>query len=124
MVKAAMIFLMFMTAIDMTILATIMPYIIASLGQMQLYPFASSSFLMALVLATPIFGILADHFGIKKAAFLAIAIFLLGSFASGASQSMVQLALARFIQGAGAGGLLNICFISVAKLYSHDAHRS
>jgi MFS family permease len=115
---------MFMAAMDITILSTIMPHIIASLGDMPLYPIASSSFLVAFFMATPIFGLIADHYGCKKIAFVAIGTFLFGSLCSGCSPNMKTLIVARFIQGLGGGGLINICFITIGKMFSQPSQRS
>lgn len=123
-VKIAIILFIFMAAIDITILATIMPHIIAQLGDMELYPLMSSAFLLSFFLATPLFGISADHIGCKKTGFVAMGFFLLGSALCGLSFSMKALILSRLVQGIGAGGLVNICFITIGKLYHTDSKRS
>jgi MFS family permease len=123
-IKIAIVLFTFMAAIDITILATIMPKIIATLGDMELYPLMSSAFLMSFFIATPLFGIAADHIGCKKTAFTAMGFFLLGSLLCGCSFSMKQLIFSRLVQGIGAGGLVNVCFITIAKLYHSDSKRS
>lgn len=120
----AIVLFIFVTAIDITVLATIMPHIIASLGDMQLYPLMSSAYLMAFFLTTPVFGKVADHFGCKKAAFIAMGLFLFGSLFCGLSLTMKQLIASRLIQGMGAAGLTNIAFITVGRLYTTDSRRS
>ncbi|MDB6080935.1 MAG: drug resistance transporter, drug:H+ antiporter-2 family protein [Chlamydiia bacterium] len=124
MIKIAIVLFTFMTAIDITVLATIMPHIIASLGDMQLYPLMSSAYLVSFFLITPIFGKVADHFGCKKAAFIAMGLFLVGSLFCGLSHSMRELIASRLLQGMGAAGLTNISFITIGKLYKEDSKRS
>ena len=62
-------------------------------------------------------GVLADVLGRKPMLLLAIALFLLGSVACGASQSREQLVLARALQGAGGGGLMTLTMLTVASLF-------
>ncbi len=124
MIKIAILLFTFMTAMDTTILATVMPEIIRSLGQMELYPLMSAAFFFAFFTATPIFGKVVDHFGCMKSAWVAVGLFLLGSLFCGLSFSMHELIVSRLIQGAGAGGLVNICYITIAKLYTTDRERS
>lgn len=124
MIHIAIFLFTFMTAIDITVSATIMPQVISALGDMQLYPLMSSAYLMAFFITAPIFGKVSDHFGCKKAAFVAIALFLLGSLGCGASSSMKELIFARFLQGIGACGLVNICSILIGRLRKQDHERS
>jgi MFS family permease len=124
MIRIAILLFTFITAIDITIVATITPHIIASLGDMELYPLMSSAYIMAFFLTTPIFGKVADHYGCKKAAFFAVSSFLLGSLLCGLATSMKQLIIFRLIEGVGARGLTNICSITIGRLYTSDKKRS
>lgn len=124
MIKIAIFVFTFMTAIDITCLATIMPQVISSLGDMHLYPLMSSAYLMAFFITAPIFGKVSDHFGCKKASFVALVLFLVGSLFSGVAFSMQELVIFRFIQGIGACGLVNICSILIARLYTESHERS
>lgn len=124
MIQLACVLFMFMAAIDISVLATIIPYIIASLGEMHLYPVMSATFLFAFVLATPVTGMIADHYGSKRASCYALSLFLAGSLLCGLSLSMKWLILFRFVQGLGAAGLTNICFVIIARQYETDAQRS
>jgi len=49
---------------------------------------------------------------------IGVAIFLIGSWLSGASQNMTELVLFRAIQGLGAGALFPIVIATIADLYS------
>ncbi len=124
MILVSLVLCMFMAAVDTSVLATITPHIISSIGQMHLYPLLSAVFLFAFVVITPVFGLVADYWGCKKAGSIAIFLFLLGSFLSGCSNSMQQLIAFRFIQGLGAGGLVNVCFVTIGRVYPSDTKRS
>lgn len=123
-IQIALLLMMFMSAIDTSILATITPQIIASVGDMHLYPLLSSAFLFGYVIATPLFGLVADHYGCKRSGYISLALFVLGSFLSGMSLTMTQLILFRLIQGFGSGGLVNTCFVLIGRLFHTDKKRS
>jgi EmrB/QacA subfamily drug resistance transporter len=65
----------------------------------------------------PIYGKLADLFGRKPVFLFGTALFLTGSIASGASQSMEQLILFRAIQGLGAGAVLPIVLTIIGDIF-------
>jgi len=123
-IQLAIILFMFMAAIDTSVLATITPYIISSVGEMHLYPMMSAAFLFAFVIGTPVVGMCADHYGCKRTSYGSLILFLIGSLMCGLSSSMKMLIVFRFIQGVGAAGLTNICFIIIGRLYQTDAKRS
>ncbi len=104
---------LFIAAMESLIGSTILPSILASLGGFDLYPWMVSAFLLALVVSTPLFGKLADHWGFYKVYVGAISIFMVGSLLCGISQSMPQLIVSRTIQGVGTAGLINLCMLYV-----------
>src|SRR5258708_24922013 len=124
MIQVSLLLFAFMAAIDITIVSTIMPHLIATLGDMQLYPLMSSAYLIAFFLAAPVFGKACDHFGCKKAIWIAMTLFIVGSLASGMAPSMKAFIVSRFVQVLGACGLTNIYATISARLYKKDEHRS
>src|SRR5258707_773541 len=66
----------------------------------------------------PIYGKLADLFGRKPIFLFGTAVFLIGSIASGAAQSMEQLILFRAIQGLGAGAVMPIVLTIIGDIFS------
>ncbi|MFP5501553.1 MAG: MFS transporter, partial [Candidatus Sericytochromatia bacterium] len=76
---AGLLVVMFLAAIDATIVGTAMPRVIAAIGGMHLYPWAFSSFMLTSTIATPFFGKFADLYGVRRCMFIAVALFLLGS---------------------------------------------
>lgn len=108
---------MFIAAMESLIGSTILPSIISSLGGLHLYPWLISCFLLALIVATPLFGTLADTLGFFKVYYIALIFFSIGSFLCGVSQSMIQLILARIIQGIGTAGLITLCLLYVGIAY-------
>ncbi len=117
-VLAAIMAAMFMIAVEATIVSTAMPQIAAQLGDLHLYAWVFSSFLLAQTATTVSFGKLADVFGRKPVMQAGIAIFLLGSVLCGFAWSMPSLIAFRLIQGFGAGAVLPVAQTLVGDLYS------
>jgi len=82
-----------------------MPTVIGDLGGIQHYSWVFTAYLLSSTVTVPLYGKLADLYGRKPIMLLGIALFLLGSAASGLSQSMNQLILFRTLQGLGAGSM-------------------
>lgn len=108
---------MAMVAIEATIVSTAMPQIVAQLGDLHLYSWVFSSFLLAQTAMTVVFGKLADLYGRKPIALAGIAIFLLGSVLAGFAWSMPAMIAFRLIQGIGAGAIQPVTLTIVADLY-------
>ena len=72
-----------MIAIEGTIVSTAMPQIAAQLGDLHLYAWAFSAFLLSQTATTVTFGKLADLYGRKPVLLGGIAIFLVGSLLCG-----------------------------------------
>lgn len=107
----------FLFAIDATIVATSMPTVVAQLGGLELYSWVFSIYMLASALATPIFGKLADLYSRRRLMLTGIGIFLLGSILCGAAPNMEMMVLFRAIQGLGGGAIYALSFIVVGVLY-------
>lgn len=97
---------MFMAAVDQTLLATATPAIAADLGGLRDTTWIALGYLLATTITIPIYGRLGDHYGRRRVLMTAVGVFAVGSIACGAAQSLLQLSLARVIQGLGGGGLM------------------
>jgi len=107
----------FLFAIDATIVSTAMPTIVAKLGGLELYSWVFSVYMLTSALTTPIFGKLADLFSQRRLMLIGIGIFLLGSILCGAAPSMETLIVFRAVQGLGGGAIYALSFIVVGILY-------
>ena len=105
-VFAALMLGMFLAALDQTIVSTALPTIVGDLGGLNHLSWVVTSYLLASTVSTPIYGKLGDMYGRKPIFLAAIVIFLAGSMLAGLSQTMNELIAFRFLQGAGAGGLM------------------
>lgn len=109
---------MALAALEVTVIGTAMPTIIATLGGLRIYAWAFSLYLLTQTVSVPLWGRLSDMYGRRPFYLASIALFMAGSALSGASQSMVQLIVFRGIQGLGAGGLIPLALTVVGEMYT------
>ena len=108
----------FMIAVEATIVSTAMPQIAGQLGDLHLYSWVFSAFLLTQTATTVVFGKLADLFGRKPVLLAGIGIFLLGSMLCGFAWSIPSLIVFRMIQGVGAGAIQPISITVIGDMYS------
>jgi EmrB/QacA subfamily drug resistance transporter len=116
-VVAAIMASMTMIAIEATIVSTAMPQIAAQLGQINLYSWVFSSFLLTQTATTVVFGKLADIYGRKPMMLIGIALFLFASVLAGFAWSMPSMIAFRLLQGIGAGAVQPVAMTVVADLF-------
>ncbi|MEN3110604.1 MFS transporter [Uliginosibacterium paludis] len=110
-------------ALDSTVVGTAMPRIVAELRGYDLYPWIASAYLMGSAITIPIAGRLGDLYGRKPFVLAAIILFTATSAACGFAGSMVQLMIARGLQGIGGGMLVGVAFACVPDLFPDRAQR-
>lgn len=109
---------MLLAALDQTIVATAGPAIQRDLHiEAALYTWLTTSYMVASVVMTPVWGKLSDVFGRRSILLSGISIFLLGSLACGLSQTTEQLIGARVIQGIGSASLFTTAFAVIADIF-------
>src|SRR5205085_285543 len=108
---------MALAALDTTIVGTALPSIVGKLGGITLYSWVFSAYLLTSTTTVPIYGKLADLFGRKPVFLFGTAVFLIGSAACGAAQSMEQLIIFRAVQGLGAGAVLPIVLTIIGDIF-------
>ncbi len=117
-VLASVMAAMFMIAIEATIVSTAMPQIAGQLGDLHLYSWVFSSFLLTQTATTVVFGKLADLYGRKPVLLVGIGVFLIGSALCGFAWSIPSLIVFRLVQGVGAGAIQPVALTVVGDLYS------
>ncbi|WP_456238371.1 MDR family MFS transporter [Nakamurella leprariae] len=105
-------------ALDSTILATVVPSVVADLGGFSQFPWLFSVYLLAQAVSTPIYGKLADVVGRKPIMLLGIGLFLLGSILCGFAWNMPALIVFRAIQGLGAGAVMPMGITIAGDIYT------
>ena len=109
---------MFLAALDSTIVATALPTIVGDLGGLTKLSWVTSAYLLAQTAVTPLYGKLGDLLGRKRVLQSAVVLFLIGSALCGLSQSMTELIAFRAVQGLGAGGLIVLVQATVGDIVS------
>jgi MFS family permease len=99
---------MFMGMSDQTIVASALPAIAGALGDVERVSWAVIGYLVAVTIAAPVYGYLGDMFGRRRFMFVALGLYIGASILSAFAPSVPLLALARFVQGLGGGGLMSL----------------
>ncbi|MCO4273448.1 MFS transporter [Pseudarthrobacter sp. HLT3-5] len=109
---------MFLASLDQTIVSTSIYTIANDLDGLSLQAWATTAYLITSTVSTPLYGKLSDIFGRRPLYLIAIVIFLVGSLYAGSVHSMTELAIARGVQGLGAGGLLALALTIIGDIVS------
>lgn len=109
--------IIFMAAVEATIVATAMPTIVRDLGGFERFDWVFAAFLLTQSVSIPIYGGLADQFGRKPVLTAGTILFLAASIACGFAGSMEELIAFRALQGLGAGAMLPVSMTMVGDLY-------
>jgi EmrB/QacA subfamily drug resistance transporter len=105
-VFAGLLLVMFLAALDQTIVATALPTIVGDLGGLSHISWVVTAYLLAQTVVTPLYGKLGDLYGRKIVLQSALVVFLIGSALCGLSTSLDELIAFRALQGLGGGGLM------------------
>jgi EmrB/QacA subfamily drug resistance transporter len=100
---------MFMAAIDQTIVATALPAMAASLGNVQRISWVVVGYLIGATISAPLFGRLGDALGRKRMLLAGLALFVGASVLCALAPNVLLLSAARVLQGFGGGAQLTLC---------------
>ena len=107
-----------MAAMEMTVVSTAMPTVVGDLGGIHFYSWVFTAYLLTSTVTVPLYGKLADLYGRKPVLLGGIAIFLVGSMASGLAQGIGTLIAFRALQGLGAGAMQPTTLTIVGDIYN------
>lgn len=99
---------MFLAVADQTIVATALPTIASSLGEIERASWVVVSYLIANTIAAPVYGRLGDTYGRRSMMMMALAIFMIGSVLCALAPNIEILTAMRVVQGFGGGGLMTL----------------
>src|SRR5213592_3507772 len=105
---------------DVTIVSTAAPTIIADLGGLNLFAWVFSAFLIVQTVTIPIFGKLSDLYGRKRFFLLGLLVFMAGSALSGGSRDIYQLIAFRAVQGIGFGAFVPATIAIAGDMFPPD----
>lgn len=108
---------LFMQTLDSTVIATALPVIARSMNEGPIrLNLAITSYLLSLAVFIPLSGWVADRFGARSVFRVAIAVFTLGSIFCGLSSSLLELVLARVLQGLGGAMMVPVGRLVVLRI--------
>jgi MFS family permease len=110
----------FLGALDLTVITTILPDMVTDLrinaADVDRYVWIINSYLIAYLVAIPVFGRASDIVGRKRAIQVALGLFLVGSVWCALANDLPAMVTGRVIQGAGGGALLPVTLALVSDL--------
>ena len=107
---------MLLGSLDQTIVSTALPTIVGELGGIEQLSWVVTAYMLAATVSMPLWGRVSDLYGRKRLFQAAIVVFLVGSAASGAAQTIGELIGFRALQGLGAGGLMTLAMAIVGDI--------
>lgn len=117
---SAALLAVFLGALDLTVIATILPGMVTDLrinaADVDRYVWIVNSYLLAYVVAIPVVGRISDLLGRTLAFQGSLALFVLGSVICASANDLAVMVLGRAIQGAGGGALLPVTMALVGDL--------
>ncbi len=123
---AAVMIVLFLGALDQTIVATAMPRIVADMRGLDRIAWVGTAYLLTSTVVVPIYGKLGDIFGRRPVLVFGVLTFLFGSMLCGLAgefgalpllgDGMNQLIACRALQGLGAGALTTGAFATIADI--------
>ena len=104
-----------LVAFEALAVGTIMPKVAHELGDMQLYGWVFTSFLLASLLGIVLVGGFIDRSGLVAPFLVGLGLFSAGLVVGGLAPSMPVLIAGRFLQGFGAGAIPPIAYVSIGR---------
>ncbi len=105
-----------LAALDQNVLGTALPTVVRDLGGLSRYPWVITAYLLTGTAVMPLYGRVGDLRGRRPVLMFAIAAFIAGSVLCWVAQTILELILARGVQGIGAGGLVVLAFTIVSEV--------
>jgi len=109
---------LFLTSLNLTVVGTALPRIIAELQGFQLYAWAFTAYSLTQTVSLPVYGRLSDLYGRKKVLLFGILLFSASSALGGFAQNMPQLIVVRALQGLGGGALTSMAFSAIGDIFT------
>jgi MFS family permease len=97
---------MLLAALDQVMVATALPTIAASLGDLENLSWVVTANLLCATAVTPLYGKLSDIHGRRTMLLIAISVYAAGSLWCALAPTMLALIFGRALQGLGGGGLM------------------
>src|ERR1700758_209586 len=108
-------------AFETLAVATILPVVGRHLGDLRLYGWVFSAFLLASLIGIVLAGTLADRVPLGRPMLAGLVLFALGLMIGGTAPDMVVLVAGRAVQGLGAGVVPAVAYVAISRCYAEEA---
>jgi MFS family permease len=108
-------------AFEALAVATILPLVGRHLGDLRLYGWVFSAFLLASLIGIVVAGTLADRVPLGRPMLAGLALFALGLVIGGTAPDMAVLVAGRAVQGLGAGVVPAVAYVAISRCYPEDS---
>ena len=108
-------------AFEALAVATILPVVGRQLGDIRLYGWVFSAFLLASLIGIVLAGTLADRVPLERPMLAGLALFGLGLMIGGTAPDMLVLVAGRAVQGLGAGVVPAVAYVAISRCYGEES---
>jgi MFS family permease len=108
-------------AFEALAIATILPVVGRELGDLRLYGWVFSAFLLASLIGIVVAGTLADRVPLWRPMLAGLALFALGLVIGGTAPDMPVLVAGRAVQGLGAGVVPAVAYVAISRCYAEES---
>ena len=108
-------------AFEALAVATILPVVGRHLGDLRLYGWVFSAFLLSSLFGIVLAGTLADRVPLGRLMLAGLALFALGLVIDGTAPNMPALVAGRAVQGFGAGVVPAVAYVAISRCYAEQA---
>jgi MFS family permease len=108
-------------AFEALAVATILPVVGRQLGDLRLYGWVFSAFLLASLIGIVLAGTLADRMPLGRPMLAGLALFALGLVIGGTAPDMLVLVAGRAVQGLGAGVVPAVAYVAISRCYAEES---
>ena len=109
-----------LVAFEALAIATILPVVSRHLGDLRLYGWVFSAFLLASLVGIVLAGTLADRAPLGRPMLAGLVLFALGLVVGGTAPDMPVLVVGRAIQGLGAGVVPAVAYVAISRGYPEE----
>jgi MFS family permease len=107
-------------AFEALAVATILPLVGRHLGDLRLYGWVFSAFLLASLVGIVVAGTLADRMPLGRPMAAGLALFTVGLVIGGTAPDMAVLVAGRAVQGLGAGVVPAVAYVAISRCYPDE----
>jgi MFS family permease len=106
-----------LVAFEALAIATILPVVSRHLGDLRLYGWVFSAFMLSSLIGIVLAGTLADRVPLGRPMLAGLALFALGLVIGGTAPDMLVLVAGRAVQGLGAGVVPAVAYVAISRGY-------